>query len=511
MVSKLAMKAATSATCLLVAGAFVFTAGCTARARVSATAEAARADALVREGCYDCLLEAGATYERLPASRATIARLVEVHLLLALREKELSLDPAASVERAARLIARLPSTPETRALPGIVTSIPEDSTGRRVLPPALSGREAIDSTVAQIDASPFSTLFKTYLTLSVQCGRVTVNAPPTDAAQSEAPLITYRRAICDNPIRVPALRAVREAVPRAVETSVFLGRAAMATIGRTDGRQPRELFEEALARFPDSPSIAFNLATVYQVSNDCRRAEELFSRTLTLRAGHEEARLGRAICRTYLSKSDEAIADATVLIDAASANRAEAYYWHAWNHRRLQQLDMARRDIDSSRALLYNARVLTLAGMIEHDQKDFDKARDDLSRARDMDSRECQARWYLGLVGYGTEQWPDSARGFADAAECYASLVAETEGARDAMATRQDITEEFRRAQIAGFNAAIAEDSTQKSAADLNAAINYARAGDVPNATVYMKRAAVDPERRVAVEDLRQVLGVPRW
>ena len=505
------MKASTAATCLVVAATIVFTAGCAARSRATTVADLARADALVHDGCYDCLLEAAATYDRLPASRATLLRLVEVHLLLALREKELSLDPAASIDRATRLMARLPSTPETSALLGIVTSIPEDSTGRRVLPPALAGRETIDLTVARIDASPFGSLFKTYLKLSVQCGRVSVNPPPAPDGQSDAPLITYRLAICDNPIRVAPLRAVREAVPRAVETSVFLGRAAMATIGRSDGRQPRELFEEALARFPDSPSIAFSLATVYQVSNECRRAEELFSRTLALRPGHEEARLGRAICRTYLSKGDEAIADATVLIDAVSANRAEAYYWRAWNRRRAQQLDLARQDIDASRALLYNARVLTLAGMIEHDQKDFDKARDDLSRARDMDSRECQARWYLGLVGYGTEQWPDSARGFAAAADCYAGLVAETERARDAMVTREDVTEEFRRVQIAGFNAAIAEDSTQKSAADLNAAINYARAGDVPNATVYMKRAAADPERRVAVEDLRQVLGVPRW
>jgi hypothetical protein len=79
------------------------------------------------------------------------------------------------------------------------------------------------------------------------------------------------------------------------------------------------------------------------------------------------------------------------------------------------------------------------------------------------------------------------------------------------MARRDDVAEDFKVRQIAGFEAAIKEDRTQKSAADLNAAINYGRAGDVDRATAYMKRAWVDPERRVAVEDLRQVLGVPRW
>ena len=504
------MTASRAGTLPFVVAALIVATGCAARSTPSTAAEQVRADALVREGCYDCLLDARAAYERMPASEATIVKLIEVNLLLALREKELALDAAASIDRAAQLTARLRSTPDAGALLSVVASVPEDSAGRRMLTPGLPGRD-LDATVARIDASAFSTLFKSYLKLSVQCGRVTVGVPAMAASESEAPLLTYRNAICENPIRVAPLRAVREAVPRAVETSVFLGRAAMATIGRTDGREARALFEEAFARFPDSPSIAFNLATVYQAGNDCRRAEELFSRTLTLRPGHEEARLGRAICRTYLSKADDAIADATVLIDAASGNRAEAYYWRAWNRRRNQQLEMARADIEGSRALLYNARVLTLAGMIEHDQKDFDKAREDLTRARDMETTECQARWYLGLVGYGTEQWAESAKGFADAADCYAVLIAQTERARDAMAAREDVAEDFRKTQIAGFNAAIAEDSTQKSAADLNAAINYGRAQDVANATVYMKRAAVDPERRLAVEDLRQILGVPRW
>jgi tetratricopeptide (TPR) repeat protein len=495
---------------LLAALLLTFAAGCATRAKLQLAADQARADALVREGCYDCLLEARVAYERLPRSQALIVKLLEVNLLLALREKELSLDPTGHVNDATQLMTQLASAP-ARAVLGIVSSVPEDATGRRVLPPALAGLEALNSAVATIDATPFSVLFKRYLKLAVQCGRVKVDMPTAAAQELEAPLLTYRLAICENPIRVPPLEAVRKTVPRAVETSVFLGRAAMATIALSDGRQPRELFEEAYARFPDSPSIAYNLATVYQATSDCRRAEELFSRTLTLRPGHEDARLGRAVCRTYLAKSAEAIIDATVLIDTRASNRSEAYYWRAWNRRRDQQLDLARADIEQARILRYNASILTLAGMIEHDQKDFQKAREDLIRAREMDSSECQAPWYLGLVGYGLEEWPAAAKGFADAAECYERSIATTEQQRRAIAGRTDLEEAYRTRQLAGFDAAIKEDSTQKSAADLNAAINYARAGNVANATVYMKRAAIDPERRAAVEDLRQVLGVPRW
>jgi tetratricopeptide (TPR) repeat protein len=217
------------------------------------------------------------------------------------------------------------------------------------------------------------------------------------------------------------------------------------------------------------------------------------------------------VCRTYLSRNEEAIADATILIDSRASNRADAYYWRAWNRRHLTQLESARADIDQARALRYNARVLTLAGMIEHDQRDFDVARRDLEQARDLDARECDAPWYLGLVEVAVENWPPGAKAFVAAAQCYDGLVRESERFRAAMAARQDVSEAFRTGQLAGFDAAIADDSVRRSAAELNAAINYGRTGDVTNATIYMKRAAVDPQRRSAVEDLRQVLGVPRW
>jgi tetratricopeptide (TPR) repeat protein len=483
---------------------------CAARTPSLAPAELARAQALVREGCYDCLLEARAIYDAAPASRRRAVQqpLFEIELLLAMREKELAIDPSATVARARAAAEGLPPSLDTDAILQLVEFLPEDATGRRILPPA--ERRQFDDSLALVDRSPLSPIVRGYLRLSLQCGRVPVDAA-TPIAERETPLISYRLAICDNPIQTAPLQAVRKAVPRFVETSFFLGRAAMGSLPGTDGRQASGLFEEAYARFPESPAITFNLATVYQATGDCRRGEDFFSRTLALRDGHIEARLGRAICRTYLSKPEDAIADASILIDGRASNRAEAYYWRAWNRRHLKQIELARADIDQARALRYNAQVLTLAGMIEHDQREFDRAREDLTRARSMDPRECQARWYLGLVGYATEAWAESADGFADAADCYARAIAETEAQRGQMAKRDDVSEEFRARQLAGFDAAIAEDSSQKSAADLNAAINYARARDVEKATTYMKRAAVDPQRRSAVEDLRQVLGVPRW
>ena len=487
--------------------------GCASKARPAATpSPEIRADALVRAGCYDCLLDARAILEPSSSQRpSALLGLFEVNLLLALREKELSLNPTASLDRASSLAPRLPKTVPAERILSLVREIPPDATGRRLLPPNARDREAIDAATQALEAGPFSAQFRSYVTLSFQCGRIQPDNASAPQPADDSPLLTYRRAICDNPIAVEPLRNARKAVPRFVETSFFLGRAAMASLFRTDGREARDFFEEAFARFPDSPSIAFNLATVYQATNECRRAEELFSRTLTIDPDHDDARLGRVVCRTYLSDRTGAIDDATVLINAARSHLGDAFYWRAWNRRRGGELAVARADIDRARTLRYNARVLTLAGMIEYDQSEYDTARKDLVAARDLDPRECEAPWYLGLVGFSTEQWGESARGFSAAADCYTANIRETEKQRETMAKRDDVSEEFRARQLAGFDAAIAEDRVQLSAAELNAAINFGRAGDLASATVYMKRAATDPQRQPAVEDLRQVLGVPRW
>jgi len=493
--------------------------GCSARSNTVRSPEwAAQAAELVRQGCYDCLREAREIYANAPAAarRSVWGRLLEVELLLALREKELAIDPAEALARARAVAAELGPAADMSRYVAIVEAVVPDRSGtplgRRVPSPLIGGREGLQASVSAVEAAPLSQMFRDYLVATLECGRPPVAAQQSTAAPppGDVPLLLYRSAICER-VDTEPLERVRAAVPRFVETSVFMGRAAMAAVPLSDGSRARQYLEDAYTRFAHSPTVTFHLATVTQATGDCRRAEGYFSETLAIYADHEEARLGRAICRTYLANPDGAIADATVLIDTSAPNRADAYYWRAWNRRARKQIDEARTDIDAARALRYNARVLTLAGMIEHDQKEFDAAREDLTRASEMDSRECQARWYLGLVGYATERWPESAAGFADSADCYSRLIAETEAKKEEMAKRDDVSDEFRTRQLTGFDAAIAEDSTQRSAADLNAAINYARAGEVEKATTYMKRAWADPERRTTIEDLRQVLGVPRW
>jgi hypothetical protein len=108
----------------------------------------AAADDLIRQGCYDCLLEARTAYERLPVSQAATLRLIEVNLLLALREKELALDPAAALDRATSLAARVPAALQASPVISIVAAVPEDATGRRLLPPTPAARDQLDAAIA---------------------------------------------------------------------------------------------------------------------------------------------------------------------------------------------------------------------------------------------------------------------------------------------------------------------------------------------------------------------------
>src|SRR5687768_16400420 len=101
--------------------------GCAARRPPLDPTLPARAAALVREGCYDCLSEARDIYARLEAdgrvASATV-RLFEVDLLLALRHKELALDPAEPLERARALAPRLPATVDATRFVELVEIIP---------------------------------------------------------------------------------------------------------------------------------------------------------------------------------------------------------------------------------------------------------------------------------------------------------------------------------------------------------------------------------------------------
>jgi tetratricopeptide (TPR) repeat protein len=485
-----------------------------------------RADALVLEGCYTCLTEARGLYEGAIARRrppALVQRLFEVELLIGLREKELALDPSPAFTRARALAPGLPPALGADRYIELAEAVQPDEIGtpHEERSASVSERqkwaERLGQELTWLQTGFVSAPARQYLSMALDCSykaTTPYRGPPAGAPPlpepppGSPPLLKYRAALCA-PINRDALERLRGETPRFVEASYFLGRVALNAIQEDGGRKARALMREAYAAFPLSPAITYLSGSLSQTAGDCRAAVRFYDETLARKPLHEDAMLGRAACESFLHEPAAAIASATTLIDRRAYNQGDALYWRAWNHHQAGNLDTARTDIDRAKTLRYNSSVLTLAGMIEHDQNDLQPARSDLISARDLDGSNCIARWYLALVALKREDWTQTGTHFVEAMECYRASALDIERRMRVMAAREDLDPEWRTSQLAGFEIAIKEDRSQESASAYNAAVNFLRGGDRAAANAYADLAARDPVRAPKVEELRKLYLAP--
>ena len=240
----------------------------------------ADADARVREGCYDCLIEARDTYVRVAVGKArplVVQRLFEAELLLSLREKELALESSESIGRARGLAKELPEGIDGSRYLAIVEAVPPDATGSTDKE-ASAFRSAHQSVAAHVDedltwlaTGPLSWPVRQYLSFALDCGyqaRPVPRPPGTlgtggivgsgsipasrldpsrTAPEGAPPLVVFRAALCGGLAAKP-FELVRAEVPRFVETSYFLGRIGyLAALVKGPGKV-RPLLTEAYAR-----------------------------------------------------------------------------------------------------------------------------------------------------------------------------------------------------------------------------------------------------------------------
>jgi tetratricopeptide (TPR) repeat protein len=518
---------------LAVLGCTLVLGGCaSAPLRRADVASLAAADALVRQGCYECLIEARDTYERVAAGKkarpTVLPRLFEATVLVALRERELAIDNRPAYEKAKALAAELPASLGAAAALEIADGVAGHEAGwsrRRLDAFRREHRlapEELETRAKAIETCRLSPLFRQYLSASLVCsqwrvGRVRerpqgANLPaererrlpevPPDAP----PLLRYRLATCVGAFPKP-LEEVRAEVPRFVESALFLGRLELKNAPKDGGRRARALLEEAYRHFPSSPAVTFLRGGASQAAGDYAAALRYFDETLALEQDHEDALFGRTVCLSHLGRHREAVAAATRVIELRTFDVGDAYYWRAWNHHKLAELTEARADIEEARKLRVNVGVLTLAGIIEYDQDDLDPAEKDLAMAVDFDPTHCPALWYQGLVQIRRKAWGRAAGHFASATGCYDGEARADERRRDAMRNDPNVDEDFRARQIEGFEAAMREDLSQASASAFNAAVNYLRDGDVARASGCADRAAEDPERVAKVDELRRLIA----
>jgi tetratricopeptide (TPR) repeat protein len=494
-------------------------AACGSAALKKADLEAlAIADQRELDGCYDCLLEARDTYARLAVGRArplVVSRLFETDLLLALREKELAMDPAASLAAAKAIGPELPPLLAADRYLTDVADVPPDDVGTpeaermaglRAHSPKL--RDVTDE-VQWLTTGPLRAPVGQYVAVALDCGytpRPGRDRPPVAAPPDAPPLLRYRSAICATP-NEDVLKAVRMAVPRFVETSYFLARHAVAQARDKGPGQARALLTEAYARFPKAAAVTYLDGNFNQLTGDCTKALARFDETLAMKPAHEKGLLGRTQCLSYLGRHDEAIAEATHMIDL-DALVTDALYWRAWNWHEMTVLDKGRSDIEAAKLRGFRGEVFRLAGIIEYDQDDLVPAEKDLLtelRAPSW-SGDCVAHWYLGLVYMKGTRWMDSGNAFVGAYTCYEGSVGLDKRKLNEMQARTDLDPAFQQSQIAGFEAAVKEDESQEYASAYNAAMHFTRGGDLKQAKSYLEIADKDPTLADRVKNLTEII-----
>jgi hypothetical protein len=499
----------------LAIGVAVFAGACaSAPINKKASAELAAADKLVADGCYDCLTEALATYKRLAVGQARpliVQRIFETEVLIGLRLKELAMRPVEHFEAAGKLIAELPATFPAAKYLEIAETVPFDPWGGMPKRNVAQLTRPINLQNVQgfrdaLTAGPSATL-GAYLRASLDCtvGTRQGGPPATPAPAPTTELVKFRRENCTPIDRAMLTKRANDDL-RFTEAGVFVGRVRSTRPGAQEVADARKWLNAAIAKWPRSSAVTYALGTLSQTVGDCRAAVTWYDKTLAEYGEHEDAHLGRLMCLSYLRRHTEALEEAGGMIFRKIAE-GEAYYWRAWNYRELNNLPAARADSDKMKSLLYNDRILTLAGQIEYDQTDLPIAETDLSDAvRLARGDNCIAQWYWSLVQLKKEAWPKTAEGFAQAMNCYEGERAKNIGYLDEMRKAENVDEEYRKGQIENFEALIKESESQISASAFNAGVNFARAQNREKALQYLDLAEKDPARAAQVAEVRKLI-----
>lgn len=520
----------------MLAAGLVGAAGCAARGpSAGTTAALSKADALVRQGCYLCLqdavsiLEEQATASPVPPVKVT-ARLLEARILEGLRQRELGIDSSQAFARAGELAGGLgasrPGGPHGGGggsagfagldytslldLAGLVSGDPIAPVfGTRELPyPQWQARVKASSAALGL-AIPTSRL-ATYVAMSAACEdrqlREALDAGAIAKAHPDTPLLTWRLATCTlGPDE--SVAALAEQDPRWHEALWHLGRRQLAT--SRDVRRAAELFARAAVGLPHAPAVLLSLAGAQQALRQLEPALATYDRVLAITPTARPALLGRLICLTHLGRHSDAVATATTMIELGTFLIGDARYWRAWNHYQLGSLAAAEADAEQALRLMSNTNAYTLAGVVKYDLKKLDEAEERLTRAREMDSANCQAVWYLGLVHTARPDWAAGASDFATAVSCYTQAAATARAELEALDQSID-PPETRAAARAEHEATIESSELRASQSAYNAAHCLVRTGNRSRAINYLAIAAEHPGMKAQAERLRASLPLPR-
>lgn len=490
-------------------------------------AELGKAHALLNAGCYQCLQDALATYDRIASAKDAPPEArrgaFNAAVLLVVRAKELGLpeQPALAQARArasqlgpppaspspparSRTASPVPAPvfPDPDALFSAIALVTGESSGfdpeererrgvvRRNLwptdgtvPPA---RTALSSAVE-------SDLVAQYVALSVDCDDPRLRkqvAADEVRKRFPFPLIEFRLALCG--MGAGKIEAFVDADARWRDTYFFAGRREMLSQPAPDIGLAATLLANAHETFSDSNAVTLALANARNALSEYESALALFDAVLVKVPTHRDALLGRILSLSYLARHTDAVASATRMIDLGTWHMGDAYYWRAWNRYHLYQLDAAWDDVERATKLNVTSTTFTLAGIIAFARRELDTAIDRLTRAFKLDPTNCEAPWTEGLVHVEKQTWVDGGHRFATATRCFVATAAD---ARREIADTQaaNYSEAVKARRIAGAQKRLETAEHRGAQSAYNAASSYLRVGQKTEALLFVDLAGVHP------------------
>jgi tetratricopeptide (TPR) repeat protein len=471
-------------------------------------ADLARAESLATAGCYSCLVQALAIYEKQGPSLATF----ETALFVALREKELGIPEEASLAKARDLAARLaPSAPTAPLLAEVADYTPAEPTGRDPDKFALLNTRERRARRAGLrpllDALPAPSLLTTYLKVSLDCddprARALIKADDILAAHGNPAILRYRLSMCGAGDR-RALDDIRAADPRWTEIAFFQARRA-ATTRPPDLRGAIDLFNLAVPAFPQSAAMVLARAHAERAYGDLEPALASYDTTIALVPTSRDALLGRVITLSYLERHAEAVATATQMIDLGTWLMGDAYYWRARGRYVLKLVEDAWSDAENAVKLAPNTNVYTLAGVIAYDRQQLDDAKDRFGHARRLDQANCTAHSYYALVHAAQNNWKEATPVFSQAMTCFVQAAAE---ARRELAELEatDFDPVYKGRLMAEHEKTIKESDLKAAQAGYNAAQGFLRADKHSEAAAHLQVALDHPDLRTQAATLDKLI-----
>lgn len=416
-------------------------------------AEAARAKALQSEGCYACLKDALAIFDKLRQSKTPPPGVAEgafdTALLIAVREKQLGMPsdeslaaarallPAAVAESAAASMATATAT--RQAVFDAAELIIGDTTGLDPEMRALvTGRnrpplEPDNPKRRALDAFPQSDLTAQYIALSIDCEQQklieTLDLKSLATTYAGSPLMQFRLSTCGRP-GAPNVGALRQGHARWNDTLYWEARREMvASLGQAiDLPKVIGLFGQGREAFPSSLMLTMAWANANLAAEEFESALSGFEDVLKVHATHRDAMNGKMQAQSYLMRHQDAIATATRMLELGTWHISDANYWRAWNKYQLKEYDSAWVDVENAIKGLSNAQVYMLAGLIAYARKDLSTAVDRFDTAFAANPSACDAVWMSGLVSIDQNELAVAAPKFSRSMTCFVSAAA---GLRD--------------------------------------------------------------------------------